>query len=224
MAPIKRDPAWRAVSCVCRGGREAGNVCDVAGGRRHRKSQGRRGRWGSVAAQPNRGTRQRLFRDHDLNQGAGENPPRTMRRHAAPRLHKARPHKARAHKAKPRFAVLPEKTSSSSGESSQGSQQAARFSGAGCALPSGCAKSWWKRFWWREGSAACPPAYGAQKGHRDAPEAGNGFCITSGKKLRAPAQMRPVDRHFFSDFNYLSGGHDRDRTCDPYHVKVVLSR
>ena len=21
-----------------------------------------------------------------------------------------------------------------------------------------------------------------------------------------------------------SGGHDRDRTCDPYHVKVVLSR
>jgi hypothetical protein len=20
------------------------------------------------------------------------------------------------------------------------------------------------------------------------------------------------------------GGHDRDRTCDPYHVKVVLSR
>jgi hypothetical protein len=22
----------------------------------------------------------------------------------------------------------------------------------------------------------------------------------------------------------LDGGHDRDRTCDPYHVKVVLSR
>ena len=22
----------------------------------------------------------------------------------------------------------------------------------------------------------------------------------------------------------LGGGHDRDRTCDPYHVKVVLSR
>ena len=22
----------------------------------------------------------------------------------------------------------------------------------------------------------------------------------------------------------LYGGHDRDRTCDPYHVKVVLSR
>jgi hypothetical protein len=21
-----------------------------------------------------------------------------------------------------------------------------------------------------------------------------------------------------------TGGHDRDRTCDPYHVKVVLSR
>jgi hypothetical protein len=23
---------------------------------------------------------------------------------------------------------------------------------------------------------------------------------------------------------YKSGGRDRDRTCDPYHVKVVLSR
>ena len=22
----------------------------------------------------------------------------------------------------------------------------------------------------------------------------------------------------------VNGGHDRDRTCDPYHVKVVLSR
>jgi hypothetical protein len=22
----------------------------------------------------------------------------------------------------------------------------------------------------------------------------------------------------------VGGGHDRDRTCDPYHVKVVLSR
>jgi hypothetical protein len=27
-----------------------------------------------------------------------------------------------------------------------------------------------------------------------------------------------------SDFGFKDGGHDRDRTCDPYHVKVVLSR
>ena len=27
-----------------------------------------------------------------------------------------------------------------------------------------------------------------------------------------------------SDCGLRSGGHDRDRTCDPYHVKVVLSR
>jgi hypothetical protein len=25
-------------------------------------------------------------------------------------------------------------------------------------------------------------------------------------------------------FDLRNGGHDRDRTCDPYHVKVVLSR
>jgi hypothetical protein len=27
-----------------------------------------------------------------------------------------------------------------------------------------------------------------------------------------------------SDGHPEDGGHDRDRTCDPYHVKVVLSR
>jgi hypothetical protein len=27
-----------------------------------------------------------------------------------------------------------------------------------------------------------------------------------------------------SDGGLKGGGHDRDRTCDPYHVKVVLSR
>ena len=27
-----------------------------------------------------------------------------------------------------------------------------------------------------------------------------------------------------SDRGLKRGGHDRDRTCDPYHVKVVLSR
>jgi hypothetical protein len=27
-----------------------------------------------------------------------------------------------------------------------------------------------------------------------------------------------------SDGGLKDGGHDRDRTCDPYHVKVVLSR
>lgn len=41
------------------------------------------------------------------------------------------------------------------------------------------------------------------------------------------ARLRPVGFGAAS-FSRLSrakdGGHDRDRTCDPYHVKVVLSR
>ena len=30
--------------------------------------------------------------------------------------------------------------------------------------------------------------------------------------------------NFVSEMNQLSGGRDRDRTCDPFHVKEVLSR
>src|SRR6185312_1312288 len=46
-------------------------------------------------------------------------------------------------------------------------------------------------------------------------------------KLAATARLRPLGFGAAS-FSLLSrakdGGRDRDRTCDPYHVKVVLSR
>ena len=49
------------------------------------------------------------------------------------------------------------------------------------------------------------------------------------KKPKLIAQIPAQTAYLNSTGNYpgsegLDGGRDRDRTCDPYHVKVVLSR
>jgi hypothetical protein len=41
--------------------------------------------------------------------------------------------------------------------------------------------------------------------------------LRSGAGAGPESQMKTI-------VNFLNGGRDRDRTCDPYHVKVVLFR
>jgi hypothetical protein len=50
----------------------------------------------------------------------------------------------------------------------------------------------------------------------------------SARELRAKASIHlvsgKVGSHYLPGILADNGGRDRDRTCDPYHVKVVLSR
>jgi hypothetical protein len=74
----------------------------------------------------------------------------------------------------------------------------------------------------------CPPGtefLDAETGHPKSPP--ETTCVRRDQKeLKPGAQIPAQTAYLNSTGNYpgsggLAGGHDRDRTCDPYHVKVA---
>src|SRR5690606_18983879 len=60
------------------------------------------------------------------------------------------------------------------------------------------------------------PRNSPERGAASQRRQGGPFACTETRKQKRPGQTRPFSQH--------SGGRYRVRTCDPYHVKVVLYR